>query len=119
MIGLKLRSISLLGGLLAVYAAAQPATAPRWRVQYFYDEDKSTLVISDLQFPSPTRGVAVGTIVEGKSHKPVALVTADGGAHWTKADVQEDPVSLFFLNESLGWMVTDKGLWSTTEVGRN
>lgn len=88
-------------------------------MQYFYDEDKSTLVISDLQFPSATRGVAVGTIVEGKNHKPVAIVTSDAGAHWTKVDVQEDPVSLFFLNESLGWMVTDKGLWSTSEVGRN
>ena len=68
--------------MLAFWAAAPPLTAQRWRVQYFYDEDKSTLVISDLQFPSATRGVAVGAIMEGKSRKPVALVTSDGGAHF-------------------------------------
>ena len=35
-------------------------------MQYFYDEEKSTLNIVDLQFPSATRGVAVGDIVEGQ-----------------------------------------------------
>jgi len=88
-------------------------------MQYFYDQDKSTLVINDLQFPSATRGVAVGTIIEGKSRKPVAVVTSDGGAHWTMSNLEEHPVSLSFLNEALGWLVTDKGLWSTSEVGRN
>jgi hypothetical protein len=115
----KLRLVWLLGGLLAISAAASPEGAPRWRMQYFYDEDKSTLVITDLQFASATRGVAVGAIVEGKSRKPVALATSDGGAHWKKTDLQENPVSLSFLNESIGWMVTDKGLWVTTEMGLN
>jgi len=115
---LNLRLMGLLGGLVAASAAA-PDHAPHWRMQYFYDQDKSTLVITDLQFPSPTRGVAVGAIVEGKSRKPVALVTSDAGAHWIRVDLEENPVSVSFLNESLGWMVTDRGLWSTTEVGRN
>jgi hypothetical protein len=92
--------------------------APRWRVQYFYDEDKSTLAINDLQFFSAARGVAVGAIVEGKSRKPVTLVTADGGAHWTKSELAEMPVSVFFLNDSLGWLVTEKGLWVSNEAGR-
>ena len=115
----NVRLFGLLGSLVALSGAAPPQTVPRWRMQYFYDEDKSTLVLNDLQFPSATHGVAVGTIVEGKSRKPVALVTADGGAHWTRLDLQESPLSLFFLNESLGWMVTEKGLWTTSEVGRN
>jgi hypothetical protein len=115
----NLRLLGPVCGMLAFWAAAPPLTAQRWRVQYFYDEDKSTLVISDLQFPSATRGVAVGAIMEGKSRKPVALVTSDGGAHWSKIDLQENPVSLSFLNESLGWMVTEKGLWVSSEVGRN
>jgi photosystem II stability/assembly factor-like uncharacterized protein len=88
-------------------------------VQYFYDEDKSVLHIADLQFPSATRGVAVGEIVEGKSQKPVAVVTSDGGVHWQTVNLEDHPVSLFFLNESLGWMVTAKGLSQTTEAGRN
>ena len=89
-------------------------------MQYFYDEDRATLVIADLQFASATRGVAVGSITSsGHSRKPVQLLTADGGAHWTQTNLEENPVSLFFLNESLGWMVTEKGLWVTTEMGRN
>jgi hypothetical protein len=115
----NLRLLGLLGGLATLFAAAPPQSEPRWRVQYFYDQDKSTLIIEDLQFPSSTSGVAVGVIVEGKTRKPVALVTSDAGAHWTKVDLPENPISISFLNESLGWMVTDKGLWVSTELGRN
>jgi photosystem II stability/assembly factor-like uncharacterized protein len=93
--------------------------ARKWRVQYFYDEDKSVLQIVDLQFPSATRGLAVGQIVQGRSQKPVAVVTSDGGAHWQTVNLEDPPVSLYFLNESLGWMVTSKGLSVTTEAGRN
>jgi hypothetical protein len=46
------------------------------------------------------------------------VVTGDGGLHWSQYEVKERPLSLFFLNESLGWMVTDRGLWSTVEGGR-
>ena len=45
-----------------------PALAQRWQMQYFYDQNKSALVhIVDMQFPSATRGVAVGIIQEGRS----------------------------------------------------
>lgn len=88
-------------------------------MQYFYDKNKSTLHILDLQFPSATRGVAVGVIQEGSHHRPVSVVTADGGLHWQLMDLKEPPVSLFFLHENLGWMVTTRGLWQTTEVGKS
>ncbi len=109
--------------VLALAAAAGMAfgqpTPKKWRTQYFYDEDKSTLALADLQFPSATRGLAVGTIVDGSHQKPVAVVTSDGGAHWQIVNLEEPPVSLFFLHEGLGWMVTTKGLWVTTEAGKN
>jgi photosystem II stability/assembly factor-like uncharacterized protein len=109
-----------IAALLALALAAPAAAADRWRVQYFYDEDKSSLAIVDLQFPSPARGIAVGFIAEGRRRKPVSVLTSDGGAHWQTAALPDDPVSLFFLNESLGWLVTDKGgLWQTTEAGKN
>jgi hypothetical protein len=110
-------------GLLALAAAVATGSgqppAQKWRLQYFYDEDKSSLNIVDLQFPSATRGVAVGATAEGTRQKPVAVVTSDGGTHWQLVNLEEPPVSLFFLNEGLGWMVTTKGLWQTTETGRN
>ena len=116
------RVIAAIAGLAAACAVATPfagETAPKWRMQYFFDEEKATFHIVDLQFPSAKRGVAVGSVVEGTRQKPTAVLTSDGGAHWQTTALEEPPVSLFFLNESLGWMVTTKGLWQTTEAGKN
>jgi hypothetical protein len=102
--------------------ASTATCAERWQMQYQYDEEKSSLTIGDLQFPSARRGVAVGVIREGREgrhEKPVALVTSDGGTQWQLMPLQETPVSLFFLSENLGWMVTEKGLWLTNETGKS
>ena len=96
-----------------------PLAAQKWEIQYFYDHAKSTFIISDLQFPSAKRGVAVGVIREAKREEPMSVVTADGGLHWQTVPLKETPVSLFFLNENLGWLVTTKGLWQTVEAGRS
>ena len=96
-----------------------PIQAQRWEMQYFYDQAKSVFDIADLQFPSAKRGIAVGVIREGSRRKPTSLITNDGGVTWTLSPVDDEPISLFFLNDSLGWMVTEKGLWRTTEAGRD
>lgn len=94
--------------------------SPHWEKQYLYDEDKSALSIVDLQFASATRGVAVGLIQTASRQEPVSLVTSDGGKNWQRVAVKAIPVSLFFLNEGLGWMVTAKGhLWRTIEAGKS
>ena len=111
--------VRLLGAAVMLPGFLEPLAAAKWQVQYFYDEDKSNLVVTDLQFASATRGVAVGVVQKGKREDPVAVVTADGGAHWDTVPLKEVPVSLFFLNDNLGWMVTEKGLWQTTEAGKN
>ena len=105
--------------LAALVAWVTPLGAQRWQAQYFYDQNKSSLAIGDLCFASAVRGVAVGTIHEGSRQRPVALVTSDGGAHWQLVPLKEAPLSLFFLNENTGWMVTEKGLWRTTEAGKS
>lgn len=120
---MKRRNRRLAGFLFATAAWALPACAQQWRIAYLYDENKSSLEIADLQFPSATRGVAVGSLSPRKSSpgrgKPVAVVTSDGGSSWEIVPIKEHPRSLFFLNENVGWMVTEKGLWKTTEAGRN
>ena len=96
--------------------------AERWAVQYFYDQNLSQLELVDLAFPSPERGVAVGWIQATNSDrrpKSTVLVTSDGGAHWTLSPLKEEPRSIFFLNDSLGWMVTDNEIWLTEESGRS
>ncbi|HTM51993.1 MAG TPA: hypothetical protein VL285_25035 [Bryobacteraceae bacterium] len=104
--------------LLGLPLLARAGDGLRWRLQYFHDKERSTFVISDLKFPSPRRGIAVGAILEGSSVKPMSAITSDGGEHWSQVPLQEPGVSLFFLNDSLGWMVTTKGIWRTEEAGR-
>jgi photosystem II stability/assembly factor-like uncharacterized protein len=112
-------SVGFVLALAAGAALVAPLTAQEWKSQYFYDESKTSLTILDLQFPSARRGVAVGYVLKGSHRTPAAVVTADGGAHWELTRPEELPVSLFFLNEGLGWMVTEGGLWKTTEAGRS
>jgi hypothetical protein len=99
--------------------ATLPLHAERWKMQYFYDSAKSEMVLQDLQTPTAARAIAIGDIVEGRNRKGVAVVTSDSGAHWNVMKLEENPVSLFFLNDSLGWMVTEKGLWKTEEGGKD
>jgi photosystem II stability/assembly factor-like uncharacterized protein len=98
-----------------------PACAQKWSIQYFYDELKSDLEITDLVFPTAQRGIAVGTIYDKASGREryTSISTSDGGLHWSLQPLKEYPRSIFFLNDSVGWMVTDKGLWFTEESGRS
>jgi hypothetical protein len=98
------------------------AAAERWNVQYFYDEQQTELELTDLAFPSAQRGIAIGSIYErnGKGRpKYTAVVTSDGGANWSLVPLREYPRSIFFLNDSIGWMVTMNGVWFTEESGRS
>jgi photosystem II stability/assembly factor-like uncharacterized protein len=106
--------------LLLGAMALTPLVAQKWTIQYFYDELKSELELTDLAFPSAQRGIAVGSIYEKSNGKEkyTSLVTSDGGAHWSLVPIKEYPRSIFFLNDSMGWMVTDHGVWFTDESGR-
>jgi photosystem II stability/assembly factor-like uncharacterized protein len=95
------------------------SAAPRWNVQFLYDHADSNFAIEDLECPTVEHCVAAGLIDDKKGHEQGAVVvSSDGGLHWSQYEVKERPVSLFFLNDGLGWMVTDRGLWSTVEGGR-
>jgi hypothetical protein len=75
-------------------------------------------IISDMQFPSARRGVAVGVIRDGKREEPSRWSLPMAASTGRRCRSRKPPVSLFFLNENLGWLVTTKGLWQTVEAGR-
>lgn len=107
--------------VFALLASCSQAVAPvpSWRIQYFFDKDQSTFEIHDIRFMSPERGIAVGAIVKvGHKPVPVSVITRDGGTTWSQMALPELPVSVFFLNDSDGWLVTEKGLYATSESGR-
>lgn len=107
---------------LAALIMAQFATAGEWRVAYFYDNAREVLNLTDLAFPSAQRGIAVGAIEDQlgmRMPRNVAMVTADGGTNWAEVKLSDAPYSLFFLDDSVGWMVTEQGIWKTEESGRS
>jgi len=104
--------------LLAVLLCAGASPVERWQLQHFHDEDATTLVLQDLKFPTPQRGIAAGQLVEGRRSQPVALLTSDGGEHWSTVELPEAPLSLFFRGEGPGWMVTSNGVWRSEDAGR-
>ena len=100
--------------LLSIFLEAQE----RWKIQFFYDKQDSSFDIRDIQCPTAERCVAAGVIVLKDGHQKGAMVsTNDGGLHWSMVDVKENPLSLFFLNDSLGWMVTEHGIWTSDAGG--
>ncbi|MBC8166236.1 MAG: hypothetical protein H7Y20_10230 [Bryobacteraceae bacterium] len=105
----------LIAGLLLALSAA---AAPRWEMQYFLDEKDTTLILTDIAFPSAQRGLAVGGLAKNGRVKPVAMVTSDGGAKWTQVNAPDTGHSLFCLDETSCWMVSDKGIYFTDETGR-
>ena len=59
--------------------AAQNVAKQKWTIQYFFDEMKQEMEITDIAFPTPERGIAVGAIYEKASgrEKYVSLTTSD------------------------------------------
>lgn len=101
---------------VALLSGASATDSPAWKIQYFYDHDEGSLTINDLRFFSGQRGVAVGYVDAGggKIH-PMSLVTADGGTTWKEVKLKEPGVSLFSINDKIGWLATDKAIWKTTD----
>jgi hypothetical protein len=102
--------------------ALQPlaSAAERWKLQFFHDEDQSELTFTDLQFPTAQTGIACGILVDRKNDfKPrgVALITRDAGETWKQSQLPDIPVSIHFVDESLGYMAGEKGIWKTEERG--
>ena len=92
---------------------------PQWDIQYRYRQVDSALSINDFVFTSEKRGVVCGFTTDRRGKEtPLVLVTRDGGAHWSEIAVKETGLSMFFLDDSTGWMVAEKGVWQTTESGR-
>jgi len=109
-----------ISAILLVFAAVAPGANQHWDLQYHYQQMDSSLTINDLSFRSATRGIACGfTTDRHDRERPLVLLTSDGGRHWTETPVKEVGLSMFFLDDSTGWMVTEKGIWRTEESGHS
>lgn len=97
---------------------AGTAWAEKWALEFFHDADKQTLILNDFKMLTPQRGIAVGVLLDKARAKPMAAVTSNGGKQWTLETLPDKGVSLFFLDDSTGWLVGEGGIWETLEGGR-
>jgi photosystem II stability/assembly factor-like uncharacterized protein len=112
------KTLAIALGLIASFTTLR--AEPHWKIQYLYDQPGSNFDIRDMECPSARRCIAAGVITDKKEHqRGTVVVTSDGGLHWSEYETKEQPLSLFFLDESVGWMVSEHGLWSTVEGGRS
>ena len=89
-----MRRIGLLVAVLLI--GSNCLCAQSWQLRYFYDQDRSSFELNDLQFASERTGIAVGLLAgDHGSEKPAALVTNDGGAHWTVQRLKDEGISVF------------------------
>lgn len=110
----------LSAAILAAFSLAVLCRAEEtWKIQYFYDKRDSDLNLRDIRCPSSTHCVAAGVVQDDGRERGAVVLTTDGGEHWSLMNVKEHPVSLFFLDESTGWMVTDHGIWATPDGGKS
>ncbi len=114
---------SKFAGTIAAASLLVPICAfseERWDIQYRYRQVDSTLTLNDFSFPDEKHGIACGFSTDRKDHvKSLLLLTSDGGENWSEVPAKETCLSLFFLPDATGWMVTDTGIWTSSEAGRN
>jgi photosystem II stability/assembly factor-like uncharacterized protein len=113
------RCALLLGLVPALSTAADSSPTEKWTMQFFHDVAGSNLAITDFACPSAKRCTAAGILADKNRTRGTAVVTSDGGKHWSYVDIAELPVALFFIDDSTGWVATNKGIWGTSESGRS
>lgn len=120
---MSMRGLSGTVGAVLIACALSPfafGADPHWDIQYRNRQIDTSLTINDIAFPSQARGIVCGFTTDHNGKvRPLVLLTSDGGAHWTENSVKETCLSMYFLDDSNGWMVTSDSIWATTESGHN
>jgi hypothetical protein len=114
-----------LGAVAVCVAAAQDpsldrtfAPAASWRARFVHDEKSGPLHLSDIQARQGSCAIAFGFLDPANGTRRGAVVrSTDEGENWSLEEVPETPRSGFLLDEKRGWMVTDHGIWRTTDCG--
>jgi len=107
--------------LLASIPGLALAQNQKFARNYFYIKPDSKLVLIDFTVGSDKVAWAVGgTISDGGRTKGVILSTSNAGQSWALAELKFLPRSLFALDDSSLWAVSEKGeIWFTAEGGRD
>lgn len=90
-----------------------------WKIQHQFDEDETAAGLNDIAFASKDRGIAVGVLSRKGRDENFALLTRDGGLHWTETKMKDLPISVFLLDDSRYYCLCEDSLWYSDEAGQN
>lgn len=93
--------------------------AEKLTLRYFHDKENENLAISKIKWLTEKRAIAIGVLEEERKVSGVTVETSDGGITWQQLPFKEIPQDLYFLDDSFGWIATDRGIWHTEEGGRS
>lgn len=87
---------------------------------FFYLKPDSRLVLIDFAVGSDKRMWAIGGTVAAGRGKGALLSSFDGGLSWQQSELRFLPRSLFALDDSSLWAISEKGeVWFSAESGRD
>lgn len=107
-----------LGLVLALFAGFAWIAQAQWKLVYQFDEPGAELLLRDVAAPTRQFVVAAGVLAGESKLRPRLLVSRDEGLTWQLVSFPEPPLSVFFLNSNLGWVVGTRALWTTTDGAR-
>ncbi len=104
--------------LIAALPTLALAQSRKFVRSFFYFKPDSRLILIDFAVGSDKRmWAAGGTVAEGRG-KGALLSSFDGGVNWQQSELRFLPRSLFALDDSSLWCVSEKGeLWFSAESG--
>lgn len=105
------------GPILPLANSTEPYGGLSWKMQFQFDEDDTAAALNDIRFASKDRGIAVGGLLRKGREENFALLTRDGGLHWTEVKMKDFPVSLCLLDESRFFCLCEDSLWYSDEGG--
>jgi hypothetical protein len=105
--------------LLATIPSLALAQNQKFVRSFFYLKPDSRLVLIDFAVGSDKKMWAVGGTVAAGRGKGAMLSSLDGGLSWQQSELRFLPRSLFALDDSSLWCVSESGeIWFSAESGR-
>ncbi|MCX6611530.1 MAG: YCF48-related protein [Acidobacteria bacterium] len=105
--------------LLATIPTLALAQNQKFVRSFFYLKPDSKMILIDFAVGSDKRMWAIGGIVAEGRGKGTLLSSIDGGLTWQQSELKFLPRSLFALDDSSLWAVSEKGeVWFSAESGR-
>ncbi len=96
--------------------AAAGSAGERLALEYFYDENGSSLSLYGLGFADNQHGIAAGVLERSGRAKGAAVVTRDGGRSWSLVPLPA-PAAWLWVDSHAAWFGDGSRVWKSTDLG--